>query len=96
MNLSTLPDSHDHTAENNIESTALDLSSYQLQDLVSVELSPGLAELDLTANRLTALDSRISQLSNLKKLSLRQNLLNDDGVLPLSTWSSISGLQDLM
>ncbi|KAL6511356.1 hypothetical protein OROHE_020438 [Orobanche hederae] len=96
MNLSTLPDSHDHTAENNVESTALDLSSYQLQDLVSVELSPGLAELDLTANRLTVLDPRISQLSNLKKLSLRQNLLNDDGVQPLSTWSSISGLQELV
>ncbi|KAK6158977.1 hypothetical protein DH2020_006291 [Rehmannia glutinosa] len=93
MGSSTLPDNQDPTAENSVESTVLDLTSCQLRDLGSVELPPSLTELDLTANRLTALDPRISQLSNLKKLSLRQNLLNDDGVLPLSTWHSISALQ---
>ncbi|KAL3649997.1 hypothetical protein CASFOL_006400 [Castilleja foliolosa] len=82
--------------EKNDESTVLDLTSYQLRDLGSVELPPSLTELDLTANRLTALDPRIAQLSNLKKLSLRQNLLNDDSILLLSTSHSISATQELV
>ncbi|PIN13665.1 Protein phosphatase 1, regulatory subunit [Handroanthus impetiginosus] len=96
MDSPTRPDNRDPTPENDVESTILDLTSCQLRDLDSVELPPSLTELDLTANRLTALDPRISQLSNLKKLSLRQNVLNDDGVLPLSTWHSISALQELV
>lgn len=85
---------HDPTAENgDVNPTVLDLTSCQLRDLTSVDLPPTLIEVDVTANRLTALDPRISQLSNLKKLSLRQNLLTDEGVLPLSSWHSISALQ---
>lgn len=76
--------------------TALDLTSYQLHDLDSVELPPGLVELDLTANRLSKLDPRISLLNHLKKLSLRQNLFDDAGVEPLSHWDAISGLEELV
>ncbi|XP_076911462.1 protein phosphatase 1 regulatory inhibitor subunit PPP1R7 homolog [Bidens hawaiensis] len=84
---------------NEEESTAmtiLDASSYQLHDLDSVELPPSLIEIDLTANRLNKLDSRISNLSNLKKLSLRQNLFDDAGVEPISHWNNISGLEELV
>lgn len=75
------------------DSTALDLTSYQLHDLDSVELPLGLIELDLTANRLSKLDPRIAHLNCLKKLSLRQNLFDDPGVQPLSSWDAISGLE---
>ncbi|KAF5932388.1 hypothetical protein HYC85_028559 [Camellia sinensis] len=46
--------------------TVLDLTSFQLHDLDSVELPPSLTELDLTANRLSTLDLRIAHLSNLR------------------------------
>ncbi|GAU11712.1 hypothetical protein TSUD_74630 [Trifolium subterraneum] len=77
-------------------STLLDLTSYQLHDLDSVELPPNLTELDLTANRLSTLDPRIAQLSHLKKLSLRQNLITDAGVEPLSSWNALSYLEELV
>lgn len=73
--------------------TALDLTSYQLHDLDSVELPPTLVELDLTANRLSQLDPRITLLSHLKKLSLRQNLFDDAGIDSLSSSHAISGLE---
>lgn len=73
--------------------TLLDLTSYQLHDLDSVDLPPSLTELDLTTNRLPALDPRIGRLPNLKKLSLRQNLITDDAVEPLSSWHLISHLE---
>lgn len=93
MDSSAQPDNHDPAPENDAAPTVLDLSSCQLRDLSSVDLPSSLVEVDLTANRLTSVDPRLSQLSNLKKLSLRQNLLNDDAVLPLSSWHSISALQ---
>lgn len=74
----------------------LDLTSYQLHSLDTVELPPTLTELDLTANRLSGLDSRISQLSSLKKLSLRQNLIDDSGVEPLSRWEALSDLEVIL
>lgn len=77
-------------------STYLDLTSYQLHDLDSVDLPTSLIELDLTANRLSTLDSRIAHLSNLKKLSLRQNLFNDAGIEPLFSWQAISDLEELV
>lgn len=83
----------DPTAEDDTSSTLLDLSSFQLHDLDSVELPSTLTELDLTANRLSSLDARISNLSNLKKLSLRQNLMDDAAVEPISSWHALSGLQ---
>ncbi|CAL0330913.1 unnamed protein product [Lupinus luteus] len=77
-------------------STLLDLTSYQLHDLDSVELPLTLTELDLTSNRLSSLDPRISHLSFLNKLSLRQNLITDDAVLPLSSWTTLSTLEELV
>ncbi|KAK0603332.1 hypothetical protein LWI29_003849 [Acer saccharum] len=74
----------DKTVEIELSSTVLDLTSFQLHDLASVELSPTLTELDLTANRLSSLDPRISHLSNLTKLSFRQNLINDAAFEPIS------------
>jgi protein phosphatase 1 regulatory subunit 7 len=74
----------------------LDLTSYQLHSLDTVELPPNLIELDLTANRLSGLDSRIAQLSTLKKLSLRQNLIDDSAVEPLSHWDALSDLEVIL
>ncbi|CAI0474233.1 unnamed protein product [Linum tenue] len=73
--------------------TMLDLTSFQLHDLTSVELPPTLTELDLTANRLSSLDPRIAHLANLTKLSLRQNLIDDAAVEPLSHWDLLSGIE---
>ncbi|KAJ0030401.1 hypothetical protein Pint_13255 [Pistacia integerrima] len=86
----------DQTVEIDLSSTVLDLTSFQLHDLNSVELPASLTELDLTANRLSSLDPRISHLSNLKKLSLRQNLFDDAGVEPISNWVALSGLEELV
>lgn len=90
---STQPGAHDPTPDNDAEATVLDLTGCQLRDLSSLELPSTLTDLDLTTNRLTALDPRISHLSNLQKLSFRQNLLNDDSIQQLSSWDTISGLQ---
>ncbi|CAK9153138.1 unnamed protein product [Ilex paraguariensis] len=76
--------------------TVLDLTSYQLYDLHSVELPPSLTKLDLPANRLSKLEPRIGQLSNLKKLPLRQNLFDDAGVEPIAKWDAISDLEELV
>ncbi|XP_059638199.1 protein phosphatase 1 regulatory inhibitor subunit PPP1R7 homolog [Cornus florida] len=76
--------------------TILDITSFQLHDLSSIEFPPSLIELDFTANRLSALDPRIAHLSNLKKLSLRQNLFDDAGVDPISCWDALSGLEELV
>lgn len=83
----------DQAVEIDLSSTFLDLTSFQLRDLDSVELPANLTELDLTANRLTSLDSRISHLSNLKKLSLRQNLINDAAIEPISSWDALACLE---
>lgn len=76
----------------------LDLTGMQLHDhdLQEVELPVSLRELDLTANRLAALDARLASLSSLRKLSLRQNLLSDASLQPLSHWPSLHGLQELV
>ncbi|KAK1313118.1 hypothetical protein QJS10_CPA06g00785 [Acorus calamus] len=76
--------------------SCLDLTSFQLHDLGEVEIPPGLIELDLTANRLSSLDERIGALSRLRKLSLRQNLFDDQGVEPITRWDGLSGLTDLI
>lgn len=83
----------DRTAEDDPSSTVLDLTSCQLHDLSSVELPPGLIELDLTANRLSTLDSRISGLSNLRKLSLRQNLIDSAASEVVSGWIALAELE---
>ncbi|XP_078428195.1 leucine-rich repeat (LRR) family protein [Wolffia australiana] len=74
----------------------LDLTSFQLHDLGDIDIPETLVELDLTANRLTTLDARISRLSRLKKLSFRQNLFDDAGIAPISEWTLVSGLQELI
>ncbi|XP_020680520.2 protein phosphatase 1 regulatory inhibitor subunit PPP1R7 homolog [Dendrobium catenatum] len=87
----------DETAvEGNSLGRCLDLTSFQLHDLSEVDIPEGLVELDLTANRLSKLDHRIGLLTQLKKLSLRQNLFDDEGIEPLCGWSTISGLQELV
>ncbi|XVE70483.1 hypothetical protein DITRI_Ditri10aG0075900 [Diplodiscus trichospermus] len=87
----------DQTVEVDLSSTTtLDLTSFQLHDLDSVELPSNLTELDLTANRLSRLDPRIANLINLKKLSFRQNLIDDAAVEPISRWESLSGLEELV
>ncbi|KAL6174744.1 hypothetical protein ACLB2K_051390 [Fragaria x ananassa] len=73
-----------------------DLISCQLHDLNSVELLPSLTKLDLTANRLSSLDTRIATLSNLTNLSFRQNLFEDAVVEPISAWIALSGLEELV
>ncbi|KAJ6842221.1 protein phosphatase 1 regulatory subunit pprA [Iris pallida] len=83
-------------AEDESSGRYLDLTSFQLHDLGEVEIPEGLVELDLTSNRLSSLDPRIGLLSGLRKLSLRQNLFQDDGIEPISTWDAISGLQELV
>ncbi|KAJ6295932.1 hypothetical protein OIU76_026753 [Salix suchowensis] len=90
------PEADDQTVEIDPSSTCLDLTSFQLHDLSSVDLSSSLTELDLTCNRLSSLDPRIAHLSNLKKLSLRQNLIDDAAVEPFSRWDSLSALQELV
>ncbi|XP_021900077.1 protein phosphatase 1 regulatory subunit pprA isoform X2 [Carica papaya] len=89
-------DEPDQTAEMDYSSTVLDLTSFQLHDLDSVELPPTLTELDVTANRLSRLDPRIAQLSNLKKLSLRQNLIDDAAIEPISCWEVLCDLEELI
>ncbi|KAK9130999.1 hypothetical protein Sjap_011486 [Stephania japonica] len=78
------------------DNLVLDLTGFQLHDLDGVDIPPTLIELDLTTNRLSALDSRISALSRLRKLSLRQNLFDDSGIDPISSFDAISGLQELV
>lgn len=88
-------DDQEYTGEQS-SSTVLDLTSFQLHDLEDIELPLTLTELDLTANRLSAVDPRIGLLSNLKKLSLRQNLIDDAGIGIISCWDVISGLEELV
>lgn len=78
------------------DDAVLDLTGSQLHDLADVEIPVTLKELDLTTNRLTVLDDRIGSLSQLRKLSLRQNLLTDEAVYPLAHWPAITGLQELV
>ncbi|XP_074589692.1 protein phosphatase 1 regulatory inhibitor subunit PPP1R7 homolog [Curcuma longa] len=84
--------------EEELESQArcLDLTSFQLRDLSEIEIPEDLVELDLNANRLSKLDQRIAHLSQLRKLSLRQNLFDDEGVEPISRWNSLAGLIEII
>ncbi|KAL6220137.1 hypothetical protein ACLB2K_007894 [Fragaria x ananassa] len=77
-------------------STVLNLISCQLHDLNSVELPQSLTELDLTANRLSPMDTHIATLSSLTKLSFRQNLFKNVVVKPISAWIALSGLEELV
>ncbi|KAL3679898.1 hypothetical protein R1sor_022854 [Riccia sorocarpa] len=78
------------------EDAVLDLTSSQLHTLKDTDLPATLVELDLTANRLTELDERIGHMTRLKKLSLRQNLLEDSAIEDLNKWPAIQGLEELV
>eukprot|EP01023_Acetabularia_acetabulum_P034529 TRINITY_DN3241_c0_g1_i4.p1 TRINITY_DN3241_c0_g1~~TRINITY_DN3241_c0_g1_i4.p1 ORF type:complete len:329 (-),score=49.58 TRINITY_DN3241_c0_g1_i4:1183-2169(-) len=69
--------SYYHNREGPIAEDELDLTNQWLHNLDDVEINPNLTWLDLTANRLTSVDPRILQLTNLKMLNFRQNLLTD-------------------
>lgn len=75
-----------------LQARCLDLTSFQLRDLSEIEIPEDLVELDLNANRLSKLDQRIAHLSQLQKLSLRQNLFDDEGIEPISRWNALAGL----
>lgn len=82
--------------EAELQGRCLDLTSFQLHDLSEVDIPDDLVELDLTTNRLSRLDPRVGLLSQLRKLSLRQNLFDDDGVEPISRWNVIAGLHVML
>ncbi|KAK9803841.1 hypothetical protein WJX73_007047 [Symbiochloris irregularis] len=75
------------------ESQVLDLSSMQLPSLEGICLPPSLQTVLLTANRLTALDASLLNLTGLLSLCLRQNLLSN--ISGLSALKAASGLQSL-
>ncbi|KAL2613173.1 hypothetical protein R1flu_024865 [Riccia fluitans] len=78
------------------EDGILDLTSWQLHTLKDTDLPTTVVELDLTANRLTEIDERLGQMSGLKKLSLRQNLLEDSAMEALNKWPAVYGLEELV
>jgi protein phosphatase 1 regulatory subunit 7 len=63
-------DEEEEEEEGDEDEYMLDLTSAQLHDLAEVDLPPFLKELDLTANRLSLLDDRISHMSQLQKPSM--------------------------
>lgn len=74
----------------------VDLTGNQLKSLLAVALPPAVTELDLTTNRLTSIDPRIGGLERLQKLLFRQNLLDDRAAAQLSSYPSLSSLQELV
>ncbi|DBB05101.1 TPA: hypothetical protein ACH3X3_010362, partial [Trebouxia sp. C0006] len=73
------------------DAAELDLTNAHLRNLDDVPLPESLSLLDLTANRLTELDSRLLKLPGLKQLLLRQNLLTD--MSPIVHMASAPGMQ---
>eukprot|EP00252_Welwitschia_mirabilis_P005461 TRINITY_DN15949_c0_g1_i1.p1 TRINITY_DN15949_c0_g1~~TRINITY_DN15949_c0_g1_i1.p1 ORF type:complete len:349 (+),score=57.03 TRINITY_DN15949_c0_g1_i1:97-1143(+) len=78
------------------ENECLDLTGFQLHNLDDIQLPASLSELDLTENRLRALDARITQLTCLRKLCLRQNLFTDASLELLSHSKALSQLEELI
>ncbi|GJP61822.1 hypothetical protein CLOP_g18947 [Closterium sp. NIES-67] len=78
------------------EGDVLDLTGNQLKDLAGIPLPPTLTDLDLTTNRLAALDPRIGGLERLEKISFRQNLLTDAAVAGLKELTRLTLLKDLV
>ncbi|CAI5498939.1 unnamed protein product [Closterium sp. Naga37s-1] len=71
----------------------LDLTGNQLKDLAGIPLPPTLTDLDLTTNRLAALDPRIGGLERLEKLSFRQNLITDAAGAGLKDLTRLTSLK---
>ncbi|CAI7738364.1 unnamed protein product [Closterium sp. NIES-54] len=71
----------------------LDLTGNQLKDLAGIPLPPTLTDLDLTTNRLAALDPRIGDLERLEKLSFRQNLITDAAAAGLKDLTRLTSLK---
>jgi protein phosphatase 1 regulatory subunit 7 len=59
----------------------LDLCGGQLHNLEKFKIGEDVEEIDLTENRLAAIDERIVKLEKLKKISFRKNLLKDISAL---------------
>mmetsp|Transcript_14181 Transcript_14181/g.30331 ORF Transcript_14181/g.30331 Transcript_14181/m.30331 type:complete len:330 (-) Transcript_14181:233-1222(-) len=59
------------------EGEYLDLCAMQLPDLSEKTLGPGITGVDLSQNRLKALDPKLLALPKLRTLSMRQNLVTD-------------------
>ncbi|KAL3136560.1 hypothetical protein ABBQ38_005806 [Trebouxia sp. C0009 RCD-2024] len=76
------------------DAAELDLTNAHLHNLEEVPLPETLSLLDLTANRLKALDDRVLKLPGLKHLLLRQNLMED--LSPIAHMASASGLLELV
>ncbi|CAI5529361.1 unnamed protein product, partial [Closterium sp. Naga37s-1] len=74
----------------------LDLTGNQLKDLAGIPLPPTLTDLDLTTNRLAALDPRIGDLERLEKLSFRQNLITDAAAAGLKDLTRLTSLKELV
>ncbi|CAI5511039.1 unnamed protein product [Closterium sp. Naga37s-1] len=74
----------------------LDLTGNQLKDLAGIPLPPTLTDLDLTTNRLAALDPRIGDLERLEKLSFRQNLITDAAAAGLKDLNRLTSLKELV
>ncbi|CAI5535639.1 unnamed protein product, partial [Closterium sp. Naga37s-1] len=74
----------------------LDLTGNQLKDLAGIPLPPTLTDLDLTTNRLAALDPRIGDLERLEKLSFRKNLITDAAAAGLKDLTRLTSLKELV
>eukprot|EP00899_Mesostigma_viride_P004735 jgi/Mesvir1/14262/Mv09696-RA.2 len=72
----------------------LDLTGLQLPNLSNMPIQPGITDLDLTQNRLRAVDPMLSIPTGLLKLSLRQNLLTD--AEPLTNLPGLQGIRHLV
>ncbi|GMH35388.1 hypothetical protein BSKO_03256 [Bryopsis sp. KO-2023] len=73
--------------------TELDLTNEHLPSLANVIIEPTLTDIDLTCNRLNEIDPRIVALVGLRKLSLRQNLIENADVV--DDFQSKNCLEDL-
>ncbi|KAG8043185.1 hypothetical protein GUJ93_ZPchr0597g2914 [Zizania palustris] len=77
------------------EERCLDLTSCQLHDLSEVEIPPTLEELDLTANRLAAVDPRIGRLPGCASSPSGRTSSTTTRRAHLP-WGDIAGLQELV
>eukprot|EP00897_Mesotaenium_endlicherianum_P010105 jgi/Mesen1/9122/ME000058S08616 len=90
------PAAHDYNIYISEDQSVVDLTGNQLKSLEIISFPPSVTELDLTTNRLSSIDPRISELTHLQKISFRQNLLHDAAAAELSVFPALSSLQELI